>query len=144
MLFSKPLAVGSAAPPFVCPDEQGNPVSLKQHLGAIVLLVFYPGDGTPTCTRQLCAVGDRWEIIQGRGIKVLGVNPRSARSHRRFRAKQGFPFPLLVDRGQRVAALYQAKGIWTRRTVYLIDDAGIIRFAERGNPTVEQVLSVLG
>jgi peroxiredoxin Q/BCP len=144
MLFSKPLPVGAAAPSFLCPDEEGNLVSLERHRGSYVLLVFYPGDRTPVCTRQLCAMRDNWKLLQERGVKVFGVNPRSARSHQRFRRKHGFPFPLLVDAGQKVAAIYGAKSIWTQRTVYLIDGAGIIRFSERGNPTVGKVLAALG
>ena len=72
--------------------------------------------------------------------QVFGINPQSARSHRKFREKYEFPFPLLVDQGQRVAALYHANGLIVKRTVYLIDAEGIIRFARRGMPSPTEVL----
>jgi peroxiredoxin Q/BCP len=81
--------------------------------------------------------------LQAQGAKVFGVNPFSRASHRRFRDKHRLPFPLLVDNGQRVAKLYKASGLWIKRTVYLIDSEGIIRYAKRGNPSVDEVLSVI-
>ena len=65
---------------------------------------------------------------------MFGVNPQSAGSHARFREKHKLPFPLLVDEGQRVAALYRAKSLMVRRTVYLIGKSGKVRFAKRGKP----------
>jgi len=75
-----------------------------------------------------------------RGVEVLGVNPGTAKSHESFRAKYHFPFPLLVDQGQKVAALYHANGLFVKRTVYRIDPEGIIRFAQRGMPPPREVL----
>jgi len=144
MLFSKPLPLGLPAPLFHCPDEEGNLLSLEDQRETNIILVFYPGDSTPVCTRQLCEFRDQWQTLQENGAQVFGVNPRSTASHKRFRDKHRFPFPLLVDTDQRVARLYNAKGLWTRRTVYLIDSGGIIRFAKRGNPPVEEILAGLG
>ena len=77
-----------------------------------------------------------------RGVEIFGVNPRGLESHAKFRAKHQFPFPLLVDKGQKVAALYNANGlIVVKRTVYLIGPDGVIRFAQRGMPSPEEVLS---
>ena len=77
-----------------------------------------------------------------RGVEIFGVNPRKLESHAKFRAKHQFPFPLLVDKGQKVAALYHANGIIVvKRTVYLIDPDGVIQFARRGMPSPEEVLS---
>jgi peroxiredoxin Q/BCP len=75
-----------------------------------------------------------------RGVEVFGVNPQSARSHVKFRGKFHFPFPLLVDQGQKVAALYHANGPIVKRTVYRIGPDGVIRFARRGMPSPEEVL----
>lgn len=141
MLLSKPLSVGTPAPAFQCPDESGTIVSLEELRGSSVVLVFYPGDSTPTCTRQLCALRDSWEKIQAKGIQVFGVNPFSPASHERFRDKYDFPFPLLVDKDQRVAKLYKANGLWIKRSVYGIGPDGIIRFAVRGNPSVNEILA---
>jgi thioredoxin-dependent peroxiredoxin len=73
-------------------------------------------------------------------VHVFGVNPQSAASHENFREKYHFPFPLLVDRGQKVASLYHANGLIVKRTVYRIGPDGIIRFARRGMPDPREVL----
>lgn len=139
-LFCDPLPVGSPAPAFTLPDEQGNLVSLENLRGRNVVLVWYPGDDTPVCRAQLCEFRDRWEQLQALGIAVYGVNPAGESSHRRFRDKYHFPFPLLVDRGQKVGRLYRTSGLIVRRTVYLIGKDGRIRYAKRGKPPVEELL----
>jgi peroxiredoxin Q/BCP len=142
-LFSEPLAVGTPAPDFTLPDESGNLVRLAGLRGHNVVLVFYPGDDTTICRKQLCEFRDRWELARERNTLVFGVNPWSAARHARFRKKYHFPFPLLVDRGQKVAALYHAHGIAIRRTVYRIDTGGVIRYAQRGKPAPEEVLATV-
>jgi len=140
-LFSVPLAVGTAAPDFSLPDAAGNPVSLSDFRGRNVVLVFYPGDDTPVCRRQLCEFRDNWKEAEARAVQVLGINPQSSGSHARFGEKYSFPFPLLVDAGQNVAARYHAAGLLVRRTVYLIGPDGVIRYARRGKPPVQEVLA---
>ena len=141
-LFSEPLPVGTPAPDFELPDESGRAIRLSSLRGKNVVLVFYPGDDTPTCTKQLCEFRDDWKQLRVRNIEVFGVNPRGGASHSRFRQKFGFPFPLLVDRGQRVAALYQADaGIVVKRTVYLIGPDGTVRYGKRGKPLPEEVMA---
>lgn len=75
-----------------------------------------------------------------RGVEVFGVNPQSAASHEEFRKKNHFPFPLLVDAGQKVASLYHANGLFVKRTVYRIGPDGVIQFAKRGMPPPREVL----
>ncbi|HLK50427.1 MAG TPA: peroxiredoxin [Bryobacteraceae bacterium] len=140
-LFSDPLPAGTAAPEFTLPDDAGRPVALSGLRGRGVVLVFYPGDDTPGCTKQLCEFRDSWEAVRKRGVEVFGVNPQSPDSHGKFRQKYHFPFPLLVDRGQKVAALYHANGLIVKRTVYLIGPDGVIRFARRGMPKPSEVLA---
>jgi thioredoxin-dependent peroxiredoxin len=142
-LSSDPLAVGTPAPDFSLPDESGRVVTLSALKGRNVVLVFYPGDDTPGCTRQLCEFRDRWDTLRERGIEVFGVNPQGAAAHARFRAKFQFPFPLLVDKGRQVAKLYQASGLIVKRTVYLIGPDGAIRFARRGMPKPSEVLAAV-
>jgi peroxiredoxin Q/BCP len=134
-LFSKPLAPGTPAPDFSAPDDSGRTVTLSALRGSNVVLVFYPGDDTPGCTRQLCDFRDRWESLRTQGIEVYGVNPQSADKHARFRKKFNFPFPLIVDTNRAIAKLYHADGLIVDRTVYLIGPDGIIRFAQRGMPS---------
>lgn len=139
-LFSSPLAVGTPAPDFALPDESDRVVTLSALAGKRVVLVFYPGDDTPGCTKQLCQFRDDWSAAQKAGVQVFGVNPGNARSHGKFREKYHFPFPLLVDQGQKVAELYHANGIIVKRTVYGIGTDGKIRFASRGMPSPAEVL----
>ena len=139
-LFSDPLAVGTPAPDFTLLDEAGHPVTLSKLRGKNVVLVFYPGDDTPGCNKQLCDFRDYWKEARERGTLVFGVNPQSAGSHTKFREKFKFPFPLLVDPGQRVASLYHANGLIIKRTVYRIDAKGVIRFAQRGAPAASVVV----
>jgi thioredoxin-dependent peroxiredoxin len=138
---SDPLPIGTPAPDFSLPDESGRTVALSAFKGKNVVLVFYPGDDTPGCTRQLCQFRDSWEAVRARGVEVFGVNPQSAPSHTRFRGKFQFPFPLLVDKGRQLAKLYLASGLIVKRTVYLIGPDGVIRFARRGMPLPSEVLA---
>jgi peroxiredoxin Q/BCP len=140
-LFSDPLPVGSKAPEFSLPDDTGAIRTLTSLRGKNVVLVFYPGDDTPTCRKQLCEFRDRWDQATMRNVVVYGVNPQSAGSHQDFRVKYKFPFPLLVDKGQQVGALYHTNGLIVKRTVYLIGPDGTILYAKRGKPAPEEVLA---
>ena len=142
-LFSEPLAVGVEAPEFSLPDQDGRTVTLRELRGQNVVLIFYPGDETPVCRKQLCEFRDHWAEAQARNTLVFGVNPQSARSHAAFHERHRFPFPLLVDEGRRVAALYHAKGLVVKRTVYVVRPDGIIRYAKRGKPSAEEVLGAV-
>ncbi len=140
-VFSEPLPTGSQAPDFSLPDQEGKLISLRDLRGRNVLLLFYPGDHTPTCTAQLCEFRDSWERLEGARTSVYGINPQTAASHARFREKQRLPFPLLVDKGQKVAELYRANGLFVKRTVYVIGPDGRIRLSRRGKPSIEELLS---
>jgi peroxiredoxin Q/BCP len=140
-LLSRPLPPGTPAPDFTLPDHNGRMVSLAGLRGRNVVLVFYPGDDTPGCRKQLCEFRDNWSSAQSRNAVVFGVNPQNASSHGRFIEKFGFPFALLVDAGQRVAKLYNASVLIVRRTVYLIGPDGNIRYSKRGSPPPSEVLA---
>lgn len=140
-LWEDPLPVGAPAPEFTLKDDSGREVSLKALRGHNVVLIWYPGDDTSTCTKQLCEMRDNWGVAQKKNTLIFGVNPQTAESHTKFREKFKFPFPLLVDAGQVVGALYKTKGLFARRTVYLIGKDGKIRYAQRGKPSVQEVLA---
>jgi peroxiredoxin Q/BCP len=142
-LFSDPLPVGSIAPDFNLPDDAGNTVSLSSLRASNVLLVFYPGDDTPGCKRQLSQMRDNWDRLRSAGVLVFGVNPQGAQSHTSFRKKYNFPFPLLIDKGQQVGKLYHANGLIVKRTVYLIGKDGKVQFGRRGMPSPDEVLASL-
>jgi peroxiredoxin Q/BCP len=143
-LFSNPLAKGTAAPDFSLVDETGRPWRLGDLRGRYVLLVFYPGDDTPGCTKQLCEIRDHSGEWQKRDVQVFGISPQNSRSHSNFIRKYGFKFPLLVDSGQQVAKLYQCHGLFIKRTVYLIGKDGRILFGERGMPSTSEILRKTG
>jgi len=143
MFTSKPLEPGTPAPPFICPDERGRVFILNQQRGKKVVLVFYPADDTPVCTKQLCELRDHYDEIRKTGAVVFGVNPGDGESHKRFQEKHKLPFPLLVDAGKRVAKLYKCGGWLVKRTVYIIDEQGVIRYARRGRPPVSELLEAL-
>src|SRR5580658_7024083 len=99
-LFSDPLAVGTPAPDFSIPDQEGKTVSLSALRGRNVILVFYPADDTSVCTQQLCEFRDQWAGVTAKNALIFGVNPANASRHEKFRAKYQLPFPILVDAGQ--------------------------------------------
>lgn len=140
-LFSDPLPVDAAAPDFSAADDSGRTVTLAALRGRYVVLVFYPGDDTPGCTKQLCQFRDNWSQATAQGVEVFGVNPQNARHHTSFRKKFRFPFPLLVDERQIIAQAYHANGLIVKRTVYLIGPDGKILFARRGMPDPSEVLA---
>jgi len=140
-LFSDPLPVGTPAPDFTLSDQDGKRVSLSSLRGKNVVLVFYPRDETSVCTQQLCEFRDRWADVQAKNTVVFGVNPQDAKSHAKFREHRQYPFPLLTDEGQKMGELYHTRGLIVKRTVYLIDPDGIIRYAKRGKPEPSEVLA---
>jgi peroxiredoxin Q/BCP len=145
MLFSpEPLQPGTLAPPIQCKDDQGQDFDLSAHRGQKVVLVFYPADNTPTCTAQLCELRDSYAELSRHGALVLGINTFGGESHAAFRAKHNLPYPLLVDAGKRIAKAYRSSGLFVvRRTVYVIDEHGVIRYAQRGKPPVGEILAAL-
>ena len=140
-LWSDPLDVGTPAPDFSVLDDRSQPVHLYALRGHNVVLIFYPGDNTAVCRSQLCEFRDRWTQAKQRNTLVFGVNPGNARSHASFRENNRLPFPLLIDEGRAVAGSYQCNGLIVKRTVYLIDPKGVIRYAKRGKPAVTEVLA---
>jgi len=129
------LPVGAEAPDFSLQSHEGTTVTLSKFRGKKrLLLVFYPGDDTPACTRQLCSFRDSYSMFADRDTVVLGINPANARSHKAFAKKNRFPFPLLVDKGGKVAAAYgcRASDGKIKRTVYIIGEYAKVELAERG------------
>ena len=144
------LDIGSRAPDFDLEDESGNRVRLADFRGSSsVVLMFYPADNTPGCTRQLCTARDDYDRYRAAGVAVFGVNPGSVAAHKRFAERHGFKTPLLLDHGGRVSRAYDALMpiplvTLVNRTVVGIDRDGIVRFYERGMPSTDTILSAMG
>jgi peroxiredoxin Q/BCP len=140
-----PLSIGDNAPGFSLASSSGDTVKLTDFAGKnYLVLIFYPGDDTPGCTKQLCAVRDDFAKFKAKNAKVFGVNPADADSHRKFITKFGFQFPLLIDQGGTAAKLYGCdNGPSVRRTVYVIDPQGMIIYVKQGLPPDEEILQAI-
>jgi peroxiredoxin Q/BCP len=138
------LGIGTQAPNFSLLSNKGDTVTLSSFIGKNhVVLIFYPGDQTPGCTKQLCAIRDDYSQFAEKGAVVFGVNQASAESHEKFAKKQNYDFPLLVDAGKKTAKAYKADGLMIQRTVYVIDKEGKIAFAKRGTPDNLEILEAI-
>lgn len=124
------VSLGSHAPAFELEGTGGRTYRLTDYYGAGVILAFYPGDFTPVCTKQFCSYRDDGDRIEALGIVMLGISPQSVESHERFSARHGLNLPLLSDPDKRVARAYGAVGPggFVRRSVFLIDADGIVRY----------------
>lgn len=123
-------AVNDKAPDFTLQSDSGGDYQLSDHAGQRLLLVFYPGDNTPVCTKQLCEYRDGIEEFSELGVAVVGISSDDIESHQKFRSKHDLPFVLLSDPDLEVAKLYGCKGaLGMKRAVFLIDEQGIIRYA---------------
>ena len=118
------LEVGTKAPAFTLPDQNGEPVSLSDFAGKKVVLYFYPRDNTPGCTRQACAFAGAYEAFEQAGVVVIGVSKDSAASHQKFATKHQLPFLLLSD-PERTAI--QAYGVWQEKKNYGKVSMGVVR-----------------
>src|SRR3954466_8871930 len=104
--MAKVPEVGDQAPDFTLPSSTGE-VSLAKLLAkGAVLLVFYPGDDTPVCTKQLCNSPDNLGGFGDLGVQVVAINPQSVESHRGFAGKHNLPFPVVSDAGGKVCRQY--------------------------------------
>ena len=129
------LEVGTQAPDFTLPDQNGNRHSLSDYRGKEVILYFYPKDNTPGCTKQACGFAERYPQFIEKGAVVLGISKDSVASHKKFEEKYGLPFTILSDPELKVI---QAYDVWKEkmnygkvsmgvvRSTYLIDEEGKI------------------
>ena len=129
------LEVGTKAPAFSLPDQNGQMHSLEEYRGKKVILYFYPRDNTPGCTKQACGYSQLYPQFQEKGAVVIGISKDTVASHKRFEEKQGLTFTILSDPELKVI---QAYDVWKEkknygkvsmgvvRTTYLFDEDGVI------------------
>lgn len=127
------LSVGDLAPDFNLPGTGGRSYRLSEHRGRRIVLVFYPGDETPVCTRQLCSYNDELQRFAELDATVLAISAQDVDSHEKFTEHHGFSFPLLADVDKQVAAAYGVLGPlgFVRRSVVIIDAQGVVRYVHR-------------
>ena len=132
------LAIGTKAPDFTLPDQNGEMRLLSDYKGQKVILYFYPKDMTSGCTKQACAFSELYPQFREKGAVVLGVSKDSVASHKRFEEKYGLPFVLLSDTERTVTEAYDVwkeKKLYGKvsygvvRTTYLINEDGVIEKA---------------
>lgn len=149
------LEIGTKAPDFTLPDQDGNLVSLHDFLGKKVVLYFYPRDNTAGCTKQACAFAEKHPDFQALDAVVIGISKDTVASHRKFADKYSLPFLLLADPDLEVL---QAYGVWQEkklygkvsmgvvRSTYLIDEESVIRAAlpkVKPDANAQQMLELL-
>jgi thioredoxin-dependent peroxiredoxin len=125
--MAKHPQVGEQAPDFELEGTDG-PFKLSEHRGERVVLLFYPGDNTPVCTKQFCSYRDRAEDFSGLDATVVGISAQDLDSHRGFIEKNSLTVPLLADVDRSVANAYSAANrLGTKRAVIVIDEQGVVR-----------------
>lgn len=127
------VKVGDKAPDFVLQGTGGRNYTLSEYLGQPVVIVFYPGDGTPVCTKQLNDYNDDLGQFSDLGAQVLAISSQGLASKEDFSAKHGFGFPLLADVDKTAAKAYGILGPlgFPRRSVFVVDSKGVIRYVHR-------------
>ena len=125
------MKIGDEAPDFTLKDPGGENWNLHEHAGKIIVLLFYPGDNTPVCTKQLCSVRDNWKDYEATGAEVVGISTDSAASHKSFAEKHDLPLTLLADETGAVVEKYAVKS-WlpgrSARSVVVVDKNGVVRY----------------
>ncbi|NNE68089.1 MAG: peroxiredoxin [Pyrinomonadaceae bacterium] len=125
------MKIGENAPDFTLKDGNGKDWTLSEQAGNTVVLLFYPGDNTPVCTKQLCSVRDNWSDYQETGAVVVGISTDSVESHSGFADEYDLPLPLLADVNGKVSKMYGATS-WipgkSARAVVVIDEKGRISY----------------
>ena len=124
-------AIGTVAPGFSLPDQNGAPRRLAEWRGRWVVLYFYPKDDTPGCTTEACAFRDDLARLTALGAQVVGISVDDTVSHKAFADKYNLPFPLLSDSTAEVARQYGALSDWigfkvAKRYTFLVDPVGRI------------------
>ena len=147
------LEIGTKAPAFTLPDENGTLHTLEEYRGKKVILYFYPKDNTPGCTKQACGFSEMYPMFLEKGAIVLGVSKDSVASHKKFKEKYNLAFTLLSDPE---LSVIQAYDVWKEkknygkvsmgvvRTTYLIDEEGVIVKAYDKVKAAEDAAKMIG
>ena len=147
------LNVGTIAPSFELFDQDGNLHRLEDYKGKKIILYFYPKDNTPGCTKEACGYNENLKAFNDKNVVVLGISKDSISSHKKFQTNYNLTFSLLSDEKLDVIKKYD---IWKEkknygktymgivRTTYLIDENGVIIFANDKVKAANDALTMLG
>ena len=124
------MKINEKAPQFTLLDGDGKNWSLAEHKGKTVVLLFYPADNSPVCTKQMCSVRDNWADYAATGALVVGISTDSPESHRDFVKEHKLPLTLLSDEGGEISKNFGVSS-WipgrSARAVVVIDKTGVVR-----------------
>lgn len=109
------LDIGSPAPGFDLPDQDGNPILLASRAGRKVVLFFYPKDDTSGCTREAQAFTRLRDDFAAAETDIVGISPQDVKSKAKFAKKHGLSVTLAADESTDVA---QAYGVWVEKSMW--------------------------
>lgn len=131
------IAVGTRAIPFTLPDQDGRPFRLFDAVArGPVVVFFYPKDGSPGCTAEVCSFRDASDEFIALGATVVGISSDDVVAHAKFAARHRLGYPILVDEGGRVRAQWNVPralfGMFEGRVTYVVDAQGFVRHRHVG------------
>src|SRR3954453_189191 len=123
------LKVGDMAPDFELDGTSGR-FKLSEQRGERVVILFYPGDFTPVCTKQFCSYSDRFEDVDRLDATIVGISGQSVERHHQFQTMHSIPVPLLADEDRKVAKAYGVTQpiLGTRRAAFIVAESGRIAY----------------
>lgn len=125
-------SVGQPAPDFTLPSTAGEKVTLSSLRGKPVLLAFFPLAFSGTCTAELCEMRDDNSEFVKRGVTVYPISVDHTYSLKEYKAKYNMHVDMLSDFKRDVSRLYGVMLddlFYSKRAYFLIDAAGVIRWA---------------
>ncbi|MCB1391128.1 MAG: thioredoxin-dependent thiol peroxidase [Rhodobacteraceae bacterium] len=118
------MDIGDTAPDFTAPDQEGNPVTLKELRGQPVVLYFYPKDDTPGCTQEAKDFTELGHAFEAAGARVIGISKDSVAKHGKFALKHDLGVTLVSDADGDICERY---GVWGEKSMYGKTFLGITR-----------------
>jgi len=120
--------IGKKTPDFNFIDSDNNPTTLYAFTGTKRAIIFYPKDGSPFCTQQLCSIRDNKALLEQNNIMAIGISPDSQKNHDKFKEAKNLPFTLVSDPDKKIAQLYHITTGWLglQRVTVLIDENNIV------------------
>ncbi|MGA3111496.1 MAG: redoxin domain-containing protein [Candidatus Bathyarchaeia archaeon] len=141
------LKVGEKAPDFTLPDTDKKQRSLKEFFGQKIVLAFFVGAFTATCTKEMCEFRDSMARLTDLKAQVVGISVNDPFSNKAFAEKNRLPFPVLSDYSREVVKRYGLeltdfaglKGYTAaKRSIFILDIDGVVRYVwVSDDPTVE-------
>jgi peroxiredoxin len=145
--MSSKINAGDKAPDFTLPDTDMKPRNLNDFLGRKIVLAFFVGAFTSTCTKEMCEFRDSMARLIDLNAQVVGISVNDPFSNKAFAEKNMLPFPILSDYKREVIKIYGLElpnfaGLdgytVAKRSIFILDQKGIVRYVwVSDNPAVE-------